>query len=186
MRNAVSRPSWKASQPLALDPSATCVLESDGERAHLQKRGWTLQETTLSIRVIYYDKEGLCWQCREGIRQERVPAYLIAANDPLVPRRLFDAYAEDIMNIFTLWCDLIENFTLRNLTFEFDKLAAILGLASAVSAFIQSRLKGDLRQQRKKNCILPQNFQDIGLFPKLQNELGSTSMMGGMPASETC
>jgi len=78
------------------------------KKAHLQTRGWTLQETNLSTRVIYYDEGGLCWQCREGIRQERVPACLVTANDPLVPRRIFDAYAEDPMNIFTLWSGLVE------------------------------------------------------------------------------
>jgi hypothetical protein len=78
------------------------------KKAHLQTRGWTLQETNLSTRVIYYDEGGLCWQCREGIRQERVPAFLITANDPLVLRRTPDAYTEDPINIFALWCDLVE------------------------------------------------------------------------------
>jgi hypothetical protein len=43
------------------------------------------------------------------------------------------------MNIFALWCDLVEENTSRNLTRETDKLPAISGLASALAAFIQSR-----------------------------------------------
>lgn len=125
------------------------------KKAHLQTRGWTLQETTLSTRVIYYGEEGICWQCREGIRQERVPAYLITANDPLVPRRIFDAYVGDPMNIFALWCDLVEEYTSRHLTRETDKLPAISGLASALAAFIQSRSERRLASPEEKKYYYP-------------------------------
>jgi hypothetical protein len=106
---------------------------------NLQKRGWTLQETSMAVRTIYYDENGLFWQCREGIRQERVPSYLIRANDPLVPRRIFDSYADDPMNIFTMWGDIVQEYTARNLTYESDKLFALAGMASAVAAYIKSR-----------------------------------------------
>jgi Heterokaryon incompatibility protein (HET) len=143
------------------------------KKAHLQTRGWTLQETTLSTRVIYYSKEGLCWQCREGIRQERVPAYLIGANDPLVPRRIFDAYVGDPMNIFELWCDLVEEYTSRGLTRQTDKLTAISGLASALAAFIQARSERRLasREEKKyysapkitRHWAVPKNPEAVGL-----------------------
>jgi hypothetical protein len=125
------------------------------QNAPLQKRGWTLQETKLGVRVIYYSKDGLYSQCREGVRQERAPACLITAIDPLVPRRLFDAYAMYPMNVFMLWCDHVEDFTSRSLTFESDKLAAISGLAPALSAFIQSRSDRRLASQEEKIFYSP-------------------------------
>jgi hypothetical protein len=41
------------------------------------------------------------------------------------------------MNIFALWCDLVEEITSRNLTRETDKLPTIPGLASALAAFVR-------------------------------------------------
>jgi hypothetical protein len=117
---------------------------------NLQKRGWALQETCIAVRVIYYDENGLFWQCRQGIRQERVPSYLIRANDPLAPRRIFDSFADDPMNIFTLWADLVQEYTARNLTFEYDKLFAIAGVASAVAAYIKSRSDRRLANAEEK------------------------------------
>lgn len=104
----------------------------------------------MAVRVIYYDENGLFWQCREGIRQERVPFYLITANDPLVPRRIFDSYNDDPINIFTMWGDLVQEFTARNLTYESDKLFALAGMASAVAAYIKSRSNRRLATAEEK------------------------------------
>lgn len=123
----------------------------------LQKRGWTLQETVMPVRVIYYDKNGLFWQCREGIRQERNPCNLITALDPVVPRRIFDSYADDPMNIFTLWGDLVQEFTKRSLTYESDKLVALAGLASAVAAYVKTRSSRRLATEEERGLYqLPQ------------------------------
>ena len=120
------------------------------KRSNLQKRGWSLQETSLAVRVIYYDENGLFWQCREGIRQERVPSYLITANDPLVPRRIFDSYIDEPMNIFAMWGDLVQDFTARDLTYQSDKLFALAGMASAVAAYIKSRSNRRLATAEEK------------------------------------
>lgn len=116
----------------------------------LQRRGWTLQETMLPVRLILYDEMGIFWQCREGIRQERVAAHLITALDPTVPRRLFDSYNDDPMNIFTLWGEMIEAFTQRSLTFESDKLLAVAGMANAVATYIRGRSARRLATEEEK------------------------------------
>jgi hypothetical protein len=149
------------------------------KNAHLQTRGWTLQETNLSTRVIYYSKEGMCWQCREGIRQERVPAYLITANDPLVPRRLFDAFVEDPMNIFMLWCDLVEEFTSRELTRETDKLPAISGLASILAAFIQSRSSRRLASPEERKYFSAPKIPRHWAVPENPEAKGMNRQDGG-------
>jgi hypothetical protein len=54
-------------------------------------------------RIIYYDARGLFWQCSEGNRQERVPAYLIRANDCVATqRRIFDSYPDDVLKILRM------------------------------------------------------------------------------------
>ena len=109
-------------------------------RSALQTRGWTLQEGVLASRVIYFDERGLYWQCREGIRQERVAACLILTNDMVVRRRhIFDSYSEDPLNIFVMWEDLVREFTERRLSYEDDKLYALAGIASAMAAHIAAR-----------------------------------------------
>ena len=44
-------------------------------------------------------------------------AYLVTANDPMVPRRLFDAYIDDPVDIFLLWCEIVPDFTSRTVRF---------------------------------------------------------------------
>lgn len=152
--------------------------------AKLQTRGWTLQETHLASRVLYYNERGLYWQCREGIRQERAVAYLIMANDLVVPRRrIFDSYSDDPLNIFVLWQDLVKEFTDRKLTYESDKLFAIAGIASAVASFIKSRQhrrlatpeESEMYSSRKlpKHWAVPDNPQAVG---SMRHDGGNASL----------
>jgi Heterokaryon incompatibility protein (HET) len=145
----------------------------------LQTRGWTLQETMLAVRVVYYDEKSLYWQCREGVRQERAPAYLITANDPLVPRRMFDAYLDDPMNIFTLWCDLVQDFTSRTLERESDKLVAISGLASVLSTYIQSRSQRRLASKEEKRLYSAPRWPKHWAVPKSASRWGRLAHLGG-------
>lgn len=52
----------------------------------LQEHGWTFQETQLAVRVLYFSKNELFWQCREGVSRELSPTQYIIPVDPLVPR----------------------------------------------------------------------------------------------------
>lgn len=115
----------------------------------LQARGWTLQETELSIRVIYFSEHEQFWQCREGVSQELAPAQLFTANDPLVPRRMFDAFAKWPMNIFTRFYDAVEEFTARELTYQTDMLPAMSGLAAEVAHFLHSRAHRRIATERE-------------------------------------
>jgi hypothetical protein len=105
----------------------------------LQQRRWTLQETQLSIRVLYFGKHEFFWQCREGLTRELAPAQFVIAADPLVPRRMFDAFPTWPTNIFSRWCDLVEQYTTRQLTYKSDMLPAMSGLAAELALFLQSR-----------------------------------------------
>ncbi|KAF2176930.1 HET-domain-containing protein, partial [Zopfia rhizophila CBS 207.26] len=89
----------------------------------LQQRGWTLQEAQLNIRVLHYTESELLWQ------------HLITADDPVVPRRMFDAFSIVPRNVFSRWYMLVEEFTARRLTFETDKLPAISGMAAEEDGF---------------------------------------------------
>lgn len=151
--------------------------------ATLQTRGWTMQETHLASRVIYYDQTGLYWQCHEGIRQERLPATLVTANDPAVTRRrIFDAFSDDPRNIFVVWQDLVKDFTSRKLTYQSDKLFAVAGIAAALAAYIRSRLHRRLATPEEEQTYLAPKLPKHWAVPDNPRAIGGQRYDGANSA----
>ena len=110
----------------------------------LHKRGWILQESLLSPRILSYGSKQMWWECRtkyssEGgnslqnhgsfsglpkpIRTETKTHFLpvnLHANDPILAKQL-------------TWSFIIRDYALRNLTYSKDKLPALSGLARCIS-----------------------------------------------------
>lgn len=96
----------------------------------LNKRGWCLQESILSPRIIHFGKDRVLWQCHESFAAEdyrNLKRVLLASwrghssqpHTPSVQELSIDA-----------WFNIIEDYTRRNLSKEEDKLYAISGLAN--------------------------------------------------------
>ncbi len=107
----------------------------------LHKRGWAFQESILSRRIIHYTSHELLWQCRTCLARESRP--VMKAVDPaseqqhtfLRPtgfpaRDVADSTAIHTMS--QLWIRFVQGYTQRALTYESDKLPAILGIARAL------------------------------------------------------
>lgn len=96
--------------------------------AALFQRGWTMQETLLSSRLLIYGQKELVFLCLERERNEgSVPS------DVRKYQMLFDPGS----NIYTQldhpesWGYLVSSYTQRLLAFEGDKLLGIAGLAES-------------------------------------------------------
>jgi hypothetical protein len=153
------------------------------EKDPLQKRGWTLQETQLSVRLLYCSRHELFWQCREGITRELDPTHYLIPADPLAPRRIFDVFVQYPANIFSRWYDLVERYSARKLSYGSDALPAMSGLAGELALYIQSRSRRRLATEEEVKRLkhicppspsLPTKQElDLGL-----NQTGTTHIHG--------
>ena len=104
-----------------------------GDTGPLASRAWVWQESLLSTRILHFNHSELIWECKsdvcaeDGIRPPgvysiRLPQQLMRCeNDP-----------------FNGWHILISGYSVRQLTYESDRLPALSGVAAKISAWTQS------------------------------------------------
>ena len=96
----------------------------------LNKRGWCLQESILSPRIIHFGKYRVLWQCHESFAAEdyrnlkrvQLPSWRGRSSHPHTPS------VQELS--IGAWFNIIEDYSHRNLTKENGKLYAIDGLAN--------------------------------------------------------
>jgi hypothetical protein len=139
------------------------------EDSLLHTRGWTLQEAHLSVRMVYFDRNELLWQCRGGLTREASPSHFVIAADLHVPRRLFDSFATQPANIFIRWNDLVQSYTSRQLTERQDVMAALSGLAKEFARYISCR--------RVRQLATPEQIEQIMSETRNSKDLAQPSEM---------
>lgn len=105
-------------------------------RNPLRYRAWTLQEAELSRRTIFFADRQLLWRCRElkGTTElpwdEQLPDEVFKMKAWPLCDGLQDDQTEGIFSDTRLrWYQLVEDYSLRSLTYDTDKLTALAGLA---------------------------------------------------------
>ncbi|KAH6664626.1 heterokaryon incompatibility protein-domain-containing protein [Halenospora varia] len=96
----------------------------------LASRAWCWQENVLSTRVLHYTQSELIFECRTEVVSE----------DGAKPRGLYSMglaqkFCSDggkERDTYRCWHDLIESYSIRELTFESDKLPAVSGVAKQI------------------------------------------------------
>lgn len=105
----------------------------------LLQRAWVTQEHYLSQRFLHFGAQQVFWECRETIATEMykngVP--LDIACDGIITKtddmKWEDMSDEDRCDkVYTVWCDLVHNYSGYGLTVETDKLIAISGIAKRI------------------------------------------------------
>ncbi|KAF2457283.1 heterokaryon incompatibility protein-domain-containing protein, partial [Lineolata rhizophorae] len=94
------------------------------DKSPLHQRGWVVQETVLSQRIIHFAEDQLFWSCRSGTKSEDG-----TYNEPsaAIPADLSFPLAAHIS-----WWTWVENYSARGLTMQSDKLPAMAGLTKLV------------------------------------------------------
>ncbi|KAF1997632.1 hypothetical protein P154DRAFT_622339 [Amniculicola lignicola CBS 123094] len=94
----------------------------------LFERGWTLQETLLSRRMIHFTPSEIVWHCfrRVSMESDLGPSTRYNFNLPM------DISSPE--GIAHSWSKWIENYSRRRLTVQSDKMAALTGLVKFTQA----------------------------------------------------
>ncbi|KAG4443261.1 hypothetical protein IFR05_001304 [Cadophora sp. M221] len=103
-------------------------------RDPIEDRAWTLQEHLLSQRLLVFGSHQIWWTCRKvhtNLVRRHFPTYseigeirLRFLNVHLTQRRRYIANVPG-----QTWLSLVQHYTNRSLTFSYDKLLAISGIA---------------------------------------------------------
>ncbi|KAF2734220.1 HET-domain-containing protein [Polyplosphaeria fusca] len=116
--------------------------------APLSRRGWVLQESVLSPRLLYYGSGQIYWRCPRGYQSaNRIPPGNKTPDYPL--RTLSLVLYHDILShpfehpdveiLFAEYYQMVSEYSHRRLTFDSDKLPAFSGLCQG----LQSAIGGD-------------------------------------------
>ncbi|KAH7035986.1 heterokaryon incompatibility protein-domain-containing protein [Microdochium trichocladiopsis] len=108
---------------------------SHGKLGHLAARGWIYQERTLAQRIVHFSGEEVHWECRQ-LEDNETGTYRVTEKWLKRPQVSRDprAYA---MNSHRSWCQVVENYSRRELTFERDRLLAVAGLAKETQSVLR-------------------------------------------------
>ncbi|KAI1422035.1 heterokaryon incompatibility protein-domain-containing protein [Xylaria sp. FL1777] len=124
--------------PMSCGENGTVYLSAEAyEPEHpLDKRGWTLQESMLSSRMLIFSDYELLWQCKE-VDLRGVTGRGLEYLQPLeaLPWTVFDDDAEpyfgnlDSDKVY-LWKTIVQQYTERKLTDPEDRLRAVTGITT--------------------------------------------------------
>lgn len=112
----------------------------------LNNRGWVLQEWILSPRVIHFAEDQMYWECtsRFASQNKLLDFYLTHSENPeyaaveeiYMSIRIRGAMTGRLRTwnkIYSIWSDLVEQYSRRLLTYKTDKFAALAGLTTSLS-----------------------------------------------------
>lgn len=132
----------KVSTYACYDPFSPLLLQS--VNPPLYQRGWVLQEEILAPRLLKFGARQIKWECRNSTFWESLPDE--CQHNPTLRPKYFelrswmhsnevtkDFDSQKQREMFKCWCELIENYCKRSLTYANDALPAIAGIASIFS-----------------------------------------------------
>ncbi|KAH6677385.1 heterokaryon incompatibility protein-domain-containing protein [Halenospora varia] len=128
--------------PVRTYNDSTTRIDSTHDGDPLYKRGWAVQERILSQRVLVFASNQMFWECQSVRPSEN--GSIIHVFHPRIKDE--DFYFSNP----TLWHQIVNEYSCRDLTFEGDKLPAIAGIARR----IQHVLKDDYLAGCWKNTMI--------------------------------
>ncbi|KAL3421728.1 heterokaryon incompatibility protein [Phlyctema vagabunda] len=136
---------------------------------YLQSRAWCFQESSLSHRLLTFDRLQLSYTCvRHGQIESRDLPHGLACED----RNTFlsQLYKSDGSNnamsyepLMVMWYNLLWDYTKRDLTFEKDKLVAISGIAGFLGSFLRDEYHAGLWRQAMPQNLLWSPYEEENL-----------------------
>ncbi|RGP62723.1 tol protein [Fusarium sporotrichioides] len=115
------------------------LWDDEIEQAPLQSRGWVFQERFLSSRILHFVERQAAWECHEISALEMFPKRVPPGMLPGPRNDIFDILLsaktptnDNLMDFCRSWGNIIERYSLADLTFSQDKLVSFVGVAKAV------------------------------------------------------
>ncbi|KAL1879214.1 hypothetical protein Daus18300_001793 [Diaporthe australafricana] len=157
------------------------VLRAD--KSHLDYRGWVLQERIFPRRTLFFDPYWISFECSQMSASESCPEGmdLTASSNPVTVETVMGTQLDrdcsltiiggiirsvDSMSLtngaqraairrqmLTLWYRILNEYSLRQLSFESDRLDAISGLAERLSRITGDEYIGGMWKSNLLECL---------------------------------
>ncbi|KAL2284957.1 hypothetical protein FJTKL_08508 [Diaporthe vaccinii] len=154
------------------------VLRAD--KSHLDYRGWILQERIFPRRTLFFDSYWISFECSQMSASESCPdgMDLTASSNPVTVESVMGTQLDrdcsltiiggkirtiDAMShtnglatrrqMLTLWYRILNEYSLRQLSFESDRLDAISGLAERLSRITGDEYIGGMWRSSLLECL---------------------------------
>ncbi|WAO92468.1 HET domain-containing protein [Fusarium falciforme] len=104
----------------------------------LLSRGWVFQERILCPRNVYYGGPRLLWECCEGVKDELLGQPVNVSRSKQDFYSIFSGFETILHGVDQFetfngqWYGLVQEYRLRDLTFEKDRAIAFAGVAKAI------------------------------------------------------
>lgn len=127
---------------------------NEEKKGPLARRGWTLQESVLSPRLLYYGANLIHWTCpsvrlsANGMRgmhkrDKKYPAVTRVVFDGRLRRqRRFPRSKKDMEDILLDYYGIVDSYCARKLTYPSDKFAAFSGITQRLQPVLGDYLAG--------------------------------------------
>lgn len=104
-------------------------------------RAWTFQERLLSVRTVYFGRNGIRFECRGAVYQEvnRSKSEQDNMRTFLASPNHHSPEWDNIEKVRSLWYLMVSEYVERQLTFESDRLIALSGVAQKFGIFFDGR-----------------------------------------------
>jgi hypothetical protein len=122
----------KETHEIGIRPKAKKFAEQITEGI-LSTRAWVAQERLLSTAILHYGQDNLAWECRTCFATDTCPAVSSVSHPIMKGMQLVEDASQNSLEYGgwgLLWCEVVKEYTRRRLTYDMDKLAAILGSAN--------------------------------------------------------
>jgi hypothetical protein len=152
-------------------------LENDVVASTMQSRGWILQEKILSPAIAHFGMRQMHWECLNSTTSEVWRTKSTPTPGPWknilreTQRPGIESYHK---GYFIAWYMIMQYYTTMNLTIEYDRLPAILGLAKRFEKSYQATFLAGLWLEDIHRGILWQTWSQ-GRFYKTNDQPTSPS-----------
>lgn len=135
------------------------VLYGGHNKSFMQKvkeplhfRGWSLQESILSQRLLSFGTHELSWRCHHVQYMESLCESQTHPSSMLLSPMKSETQNDDSLRVFRNWEDIVEDYSTRLLTKATDKLHAIAGLAEVAQRATAECYVSGAWTTSNKNC----------------------------------
>ena len=108
------------------------TLENDADKSPLNSRAWVFQERILSPRTLHFTKCQAYWECRDSEVQQEIGYSAGIKRWGFV----FDLSWGPETEFPNAWREIVDSYSLRELTYETDRLIALTGLIKRLSMLL--------------------------------------------------
>jgi len=138
-------------------------------REPIDQRGWTLQESLISIRNLEYGENQIHWQCRssrqtDGWTPGKIENFGVYVDWDMVAGH--SPQPELFENFISTWTRIVENYSMRNLGRPDDKLIALSSIARKFGQLSGKEYVAGLWKHALPRFLLWQPFGTGKYIPK--------------------